>query len=82
MRPTTSAPEKSSSLPLLSGLLLGEALQKFALDDPLVEAARHELARYNRTKNQIAAFDAIFNRGPFRWPVNLPVEELDDLFRP
>jgi hypothetical protein len=67
---------------LLGGCLVGEALQKFALDDPLVQAARHELARYNRTLKQIAAFDAIFNRGYFRWPVNLPVEELDDLFRP
>src|SRR5262249_49445303 len=64
------------------GLLLGEALQKFAFNDPIVQAARPDLESYNRTKKQIAAFDAIFNRGSFLWPVKLAVYDLENLFRP
>jgi hypothetical protein len=63
-------------------LTLGESLRKFAFDDCLVQAARGELQKYNRTKRQIAAFNGIFNRGFYLWPFNLTVSKLDDLFRP
>jgi hypothetical protein len=63
-------------------LLLGEAIRKFAFDDRVVRAARGDLEKYNRTKKQIAAFNGIFNRGFYLWPMHLTAGRLDSLFRP
>lgn len=66
----------------LDDLLLGEVIRKFVFDDPVVQAARSDLATYNRTKRQLAAFSGLFERGFYLWPLNLTAGGLDDLFRP
>jgi hypothetical protein len=66
----------------LDGLLVGEVIRKFAFDSPIVQAARPDLAAYNRTKRQHAAFNGIFEGGFFLWPLNLTVSALDGFFRP
>jgi hypothetical protein len=66
----------------LDGLLVGEVIREFAFESPIVQAARADLATYNRTKRQHAAFNGIFEQGFFLWPLNLTVGHLDCLFRP
>jgi hypothetical protein len=66
----------------LDCLLVGEIIGKLAFDSPIVQAARADLATYNRTKRQHAAFNGIFERGFFLWPLNLTVSHLDGFFRP
>lgn len=62
--------------------LVGEVIGKLAFENPIVQAARADLATYNGTKRQHAAFNGIFERGFFLWPLNLTVGHLDSLFRP
>ena len=66
----------------LDGLLVGEVIRKFAFDHPVVQAARGDLRRYNKTKTQTAAFSSIFERGFFLWPLNLTFGSLNWCFRP
>src|ERR1700733_10493316 len=67
---------------VFDGVLVGDAIGRLAFDHPIVQAARADLATYNRTKRQHAAFNGIFEHGFFLWPLNLTVGSLDGFFRP
>ena len=66
----------------LDGQLLGDLVRSFVFESPEVQAAREILRAYNRTKAQIAAFDGVFNRGLYLWPLHLTFKHLNGLFRP